>query len=92
MKNVTNQYRDLKFKDCQDRTDNEVRENLLNSKDCEKQLDVLTTSKEATELESVAVDVNKHTKNTFEAELHDAIDVGTNRGTAEIKLDNDAKE
>ena len=76
--------RDLEFKDCQDRTDQE-------GKDCEKQLDDLMISKEAIEVDSVGVNVSQHTKNTFEAELHDAIDMGTNKSTAEIKLDKDSK-
>ena len=49
---------DLKLKDCQDRTDQEVSENLLNSKDCEKQLDDLTIRKEAIEQDSIGVYVN----------------------------------
>ena len=84
MKNVTQKCRDLKFEDCQERTDQE-------SKDCKKQLDDLT-SKETIEPDSVGVNVNEQTKNTFDAELHDAIDLGTNKSTAKIKLDNDAKK
>ena len=81
MKNVTKKSRDLTHKirdildkDCQDMTDQEVRESLLNSKDWEKQIDDLTTSKEAIELDSVGVNINEDIKNTFEADLHDAID------------------
>ena len=92
LRNATKKYRDLKLKDCQGRTDQEVRENLLNSKDCEKQLDDLTISKEAFEQDVIGVHVDEHTKNTFEAELYEAIDMGTNKNTAEIKLDNDAKK
>ena len=92
LRNATKKYRDLKLKDCQGRTDQEVRENLLNSKDCEKQLDDLTISKETFEQDVIGVHVNEHTKNTFEAELHEAIDMGTNKNTAEIKLDNDSKK
>ena len=36
--------------------------------------------------------VNKHAKNTFEAELLDAIDMGTKKSTAEIKVDSDEKK
>ena len=81
MKNVTKKSNDLVQKirnildkDCQDMTDQEIRENLLNSKDWEKQIDNLTTSKEAIELDSVGVSVNEDIKNTFETDLHDAID------------------
>ena len=55
-------------------TDQEIRENLLNSKDWEKQVDDLTTSKEAIELDSVGVTVSEETKGNFETDLHDAID------------------
>ena len=86
LRNATKKYRrDLELKDCQDRTDQE-------GKDCEKQLDDLMISKEAIEVDSVGVNVSQHTKNTFEAELHDAIDMGTNKSTAEIKLDKDSKK
>ena len=83
LRNATKKYRDLKLKDCQGRTDQEVRENLLNSEDCEKQLDDLTMSKETFEQDVIGV---------HDAELHEAIDMGTNKNTAEIKLDNDAKK
>ena len=51
-------------------------------------------SKEAIKQDSIGVNVNEQTKNTFEAELelHDAIDMGSNKSTAKIKLDNDAKK
>ena len=79
----------VELKNCQDRTDQEIRENRLNSKDCEKQLDDMTTSMEAVDQDSIGVSVNEHTKNTF-----DAIDMGmgTNKSTAEIKADNDVKK
>ena len=73
------------MKDVKDRTDQE-------SKDCKKQLDEMTISKEAIAQDSIGVDVNEHTKNNFEAELHDAIDIGTIKSAAEIKLDNDSKK
>ena len=81
MKNVTKKSKDLVRKirgildkDCQDMTDQEIRENLLNSKEWEKQIDDLTTSKEAIELDSVGVTINDEIKNTFETDLHDVID------------------
>ena len=77
----------VELKNCQDRTDQEIRENRLNSKDCEKQLDDMTTSMEAVDQDSIGVSVNEHTKNTF-----DAIDMGTNESTAETKADNDVKK
>ena len=83
LRNATKKYRDLKLKDCQGRTDQEVRENLLNSEDCEKQLDDLTISKEAFEQDVIGV---------HDAEFHEAIDMGTNKNTVEIKLDNDSKK
>ena len=73
-KDLTHKIREILDKDCQDMTDQERRENLLNSKDWERQIDDLTTRKEAIEVDSVGVDVNEGTKNTFEAEVHDAID------------------
>ena len=85
MKNVTKKYRYLKFEDCQERT-------VQESKDCKKQLDEMTISKEAIAQDSIGVDVDEHTKNNFKAELHDAIDMGTIKSAAEIKLDNDSKK
>ena len=73
-KDLTHKIREILDKDCQDMTDQERRENLLYSKDWERQIDDLTTRKEAIEVDSVGVDVNEGTKNTFEAEVHDAID------------------
>ena len=52
----------------------------------------LMISKEAMAQDSIGVNVNKHSKNTFEAELLDAIDMGTKKSTAEIKVDDDAKK
>ena len=92
LRNATKKHRDLKSKDCQDRTDQEIRVNLLNSKDCEKELDDLLTSKEAIKQDSIGVSVDDHTKNAFEAELHDAIDMDTNKSAVEIKVDNDVKK
>ena len=71
---LTHKIRDILDKDCQDMTDQEIRENLLNSKDWEKQIDDLTTSKEAIELDSVGVSVNEDIKTNFETDLQNAID------------------
>ena len=51
-------------------TDQEIRENLLNSKDWEKQIDDLITSKETIELDSIGVTVNDDIKRAFETDLH----------------------
>ena len=81
MKNSTKKSKDLVHKlcdvlnkDCEDMTDQEIRENLLNSKDWEKQIEALTANKEAIDLDSVGVVVNEDIKEEFETELLDAID------------------
>ena len=66
MKHTTEEAEDLKSKigdvlemDCNDLTDQEVRENLLNSKDWEKEVGELTKNRKAIELESVGISVNQ---------------------------------
>ena len=80
MKKTTKKSQDLKHticdvmnKDCADMTDQEIRKNFLNSKDWEKQVNDLTTSKETIDLDSVGVIVDTEIKDAFETELHDAI-------------------
>ena len=67
-------------------------QDVTKNNDCEKQLDDLTISKKTIEQDAIGIHDNEHVKNTFEAELHDAIDMGINESTVEIKLDNDAKK
>ena len=81
MKHTTEEAEDLKSKigdvlemDCNDLTDQEVRENLLNSKDWEKEVGELTKNRKAIELESVGISVNQDIKEKFENELKDTID------------------
>ena len=81
MKNATKKSQDLKkkinpvlSKDCETMSDQEIRENLLNSKNWEKEVEALTTSKEAIELDAIGIDVDPDTKNDFQDEFHDAID------------------
>ena len=73
-KDLVHKLRDVLSKDCEEMTDQEIRENLLNSKDWEKQIETLTANKEAIDLDSVGVVVNKDIKEAFETELLDAID------------------
>ena len=73
-KDLVHKLRDVLSKDCEEMTDQEIRENLLNSKDWEKQIQDLTASKEVIDLDSVGVVVNNDIKEEFETELHDAID------------------
>ena len=61
-KDLVHKLRDVLSKDCEEMTDQEIRENLLNSKDWEKQIQHLTASKEVIDLDSVGVVVNNDIK------------------------------